>query len=235
MRRMRYRRRNQLAAMKTAISTGRTLVRPYPQKRTHCRIKTRSTRAGYYFLIAAIFVLLSACNNTGIRPGVDDQRHWQLSGKLGLRGPQLAESAYLNWRQCGEVYDIRLSGPLGQTVARIEGRGELLTVRLEGQEPVTTADPEQLLQQQLGWSVPVRALRYWVRAEAAPGATAQTSGAANQPESLQQFGWQVRYPTYHQNNGVALPAKLILNNGSLQATLLINEWLLSDAVEGCPR
>jgi outer membrane lipoprotein LolB len=187
-----------------------------------------------------IFFLLSACH-TGIRPGIDDQRHWQLSGKLGLRGPQLAESAYLNWRQCGEVYDVRLSGPLGQTLARIEGRGELLTVRIEGQEPVTTAEPEQLLQQRLGWSVPLRALRYWVRAEAAPGAAAELAGAAARPDTLQQFGWRVRYPSYHQNTGVALPAKLILSNGGLkntsdlQVTLLINEWLLSDAVEGCSR
>jgi outer membrane lipoprotein LolB len=187
-----------------------------------------------YFFIVAIFFLLVGCTSTGIRPGVDDQRHWQLSGKLGVRGPQLAESGYLNWRQCGEQYDMRLSGPLGQTVARIEGRGALLVVRLEGQEPVTTSEPEQLLQRQLGWSVPLRALRYWVRAEAAPGSAAQIDGPAAQPEGLQQLGWQVHYLAYHQNNNVALPAKLTLRNESgLQATLLINEWLLSDAVEGC--
>ncbi len=187
-------------------------------------------------LIASICCLFVACGGTGIRPGIDDQRHWQLSGKLGLRGPQLAESAYLNWLQCGELFDVRLSGPLGQTVARIEGRGELLTVRLEGREPVTTSDPEQFLQQQLGWSVPLRALRYWVRAEAAPGSTANIVGPATQPEALQQLGWQVQYLAYHQNASIALPAKLTLRNDSnLQATLLINEWLLSDAVEGCTR
>lgn len=179
-------------------------------------------------------LLLTACTSTGIRPGVDDQRHWQLSGKLGLRGPQLAESAYLNWRQCGEVYDMRISGPLGQTVARIDGNGAQLTVRLDGQAPVTTAEPEQLLQNQLGWSVPLRALRYWVRAEQAPGSQAELEGPAGQPTGLQQLGWQVRYLAWHQTGAVALPAKLTLRNDSgLQATLLINDWLLSDAVEGC--
>jgi len=129
---------------------------------------------------------------------------------------------------------MRLSGPLGQTVARIDGNGALLTVRIEGQEPVTTAEPEQLLQRQLGWSVPLRALRYWVRAEAVPGSEAQIEGPAQQPTALQQFGWQVRYLAYHQTAEVALPAKLTLRNDSgLQATLLINDWLLSDAVEGC--
>ena len=126
-------------------------------------------------------LLLAACGGSGIRPGVDDQRHWQLSGKLGLRGPGLAESAYLNWRQCGELYDMRISGPLGQSVARIDGDGARLLVRIEGQEPVTTTDPEQLLQERLGWSVPLRALRYWVRAEQAPGNPAQIDGPPGQP------------------------------------------------------
>jgi outer membrane lipoprotein LolB len=186
--------------------------------------------------LLALALLLTACTGSGIRPGVDDQRHWQLSGKLGLRGPQLAESAYLNWRQCGESYDMRISGPLGQTVARIDGNGALLTVRLEGQEPVTTANPEQLLQDRLGWSVPLRALRYWVRAEQAPGPSAELVGPPGQPTELNQFGWQVRYLGWHQTGALALPAKLTLRNDSgLQATLLINDWLLSDAVEGCPR
>jgi outer membrane lipoprotein LolB len=186
--------------------------------------------------LLALALLLTACTGPGIRPGVDDQRHWQLSGKLGLRGPQLAESAYLNWRQCGESYDMRISGPLGQTVARIDGNGAELTVRLEGQEPVTTANPEQLLQERLGWSVPLRALRYWVRAEQAPGPSAEITGPAGQPSELKQLGWHVRYLAWHQAGTLTLPAKLTLRNDSgLQATLLINDWLLSDAVEGCPR
>jgi outer membrane lipoprotein LolB len=99
---------------------------------------------------------------------------------------------------------------------------------------VTTAEPEQLLQNQLGWSVPLRALRYWVRAEQAPGSQAELEGPAGQPTGLQQLGWQVRYLAWHQTGAVALPAKLTLRNDSgLQATLLINDWLLSDAVEGC--
>ena len=186
--------------------------------------------------LLALALLLAACTGPGIRPGVDDQRHWQLSGKLGLRGPQLAESAYLNWRQCGESYDMRLSGPLGQTVARIDGNGNALTVRIEGQQPVTTGDPEQLLQQRLGWSVPLRALRYWVRAEQAPGPSAEVIGPPQQPTELRQLGWQVRYLAWHQQGELALPAKLTLrSDAGLQATLLINDWLLSDAVEGCAR
>lgn len=194
--------------------------------------------------VGLLVALLAGCGGQGIRPGVDDQRHWQLSGKIGLRGPNLAESAYLNWRQCGEDYDVRISGPLGQTVARIEGRGAMLTVSVNGRDPVTTAEPEQLLQEQLGWSVPLRALRYWVRGEAAPGGGAAIDGPQSQPQSLRQFGWQVNYVTWHAAQtqpadtqaAFTLPAKLTLRGASgVQATLLISDWLLSDAVTDCPR
>lgn len=178
--------------------------------------------------------ILAGCTGAGIRPGVDDERRWQLTGKMGIKTDKLAESAAINWQQCGEHFDVRLSSPLGQTVARIEGRGDNLRVWMDGREPVVTSDPEQLLQTQLGWSVPIRALRYWVRGEAAPGGRAQFTGPAGQPDGLSQFDWQIRYPTWHQREDLALPAKVILSDRHVQGTLLIREWLLGAQVECAP-
>lgn len=185
----------------------------------------------------AVVTLLAGCTGGGIRPGaVEDARRWQLAGKMGIKTNKFAESASVNWRQCGDLFDVRLSSPLGQTVARIEGRDRQLTVWMDGREPVVSADPEQLLQERLGWSVPIRALRYWVRGEAAPGSPAQATGPAGQPDALAQLGWQVRYPAWHQNEAVALPAKVILSDrrvsdAQLQATLLIRDWTLGDEVD----
>lgn len=187
------------------------------------------------FFVIACAALLSACAGTGIRSGGgDNNERWRLSGKIGLRAPQLAESAYVNWRQCGERFDVRISGPLGQTVARIDGKAEALTLRFEGREPITTRDPESLMQQQLGWSLPIRALRYWVRAQAAPGGDAKISGPELQPNGLFQQGWQIDYLAYHQSDAATLPAKLRMSGDqNLQATLLINEWALGETAD-CP-
>lgn len=182
-------------------------------------------------LTLLVLAVLAGCASTGIRPGADDALRWQLAGKMGIKTDRLAESASINWRQCGDVFDVRLLSPLGQTVARIQGRGEHLTVTLDGHDPAVTADPEALLQAQLGWTIPVRALRYWMRGVAAPGANAQLTGPAGQPDGLAQFGWQVRYPVWHQRDAMALPAKVIASDAHLQATLLIREWVLGDAVE----
>lgn len=193
-----------------------------------------------HLIVAIAAITLAACFSGGIRPGSGDQERWQLSGKIGLRAPQLAESAYINWQQCGDQFAIRISGPLGQTVARVDGHSDHLTLQFEGREPMTTGEPEVLMQQQLGWSLPIRALRHWVRAEAAPGGDAEFSGPQQQPNTLRQQDWQVDYLAYHQNGATTLPAKLRLgrtntlgSRENLQATLLINEWLLGDATD-CP-
>ncbi len=183
--------------------------------------------------LAAALLWLAGCTPTGIQPGVDDQRRWQLSGRLGLRGDNFAESASIHWRQCGPHVDIRLSGPLGQTVARVEGRGDRLSVWINGAAPVVTDDPEALLQQRLGWSIPVRALRHWVRGEAAPGQH-RLIGDQRQPQALEQSGWRIDYLDYHSSGDIALPAKLQLRDPNLTATLIIRDWLLGDAVNGCP-
>ena len=189
------------------------------------------TRSLARLTVIAAAMIVTACAGPGIRPGSDDREHWQLSGKIGLRGPQLAESAYLNWRQCGDNVDIRISGPLGQTVAKIDGHGSQLRLWFEGREPVSTSAPEALMEQQLGWSIPLRALRYWVRGEAsASGGKADVQGNPTQPSVLEQDGWRVEYLAYHQNGGTALPAKLKMHHpNSIQATLIVNEWLLGDA------
>ena len=191
-------------------------------------------------LVAALALALTACFSGGIRPGGGSQERWQLRGKIGLRAPQLAESAYVNWRQCGDDFIVRISGPLGRTVARIDGNGERLTMQFEGRDPVTTREPEALMQRELGWSLPLRALRYWVRARAAPDGTARFSGPRQQPDSLQQRGWRIDYLAWHENGALALPAKLKLRRegeaaaaDGLQATLLISEWQLGDASD-CP-
>ena len=123
------------------------------------------------------------------------------------------------------------SGPLGQTVAKIDGRGSQLRLWFEGREPVSTSDPEALMEQQLGWSIPLRALRYWVRGEAsASGGKADVQGNPTQPSVLEQDGWRVEYLAYHQSGGTALPAKLKMHHpNSIQATLIVNKWLLGDA------
>ncbi len=157
-------------------------------------------------------------------------KQWQISGKIGIRSEQQSESAYLNWQQCGEYYDIRLSGPLGQGAARL--RGSPQQVSLKTSKQVSHADnPEQLLQQQLGWSIPVTQLFYWVRGIPSP---AHSYRSSSDNSGFEQAGWHISYQRLQQVDGITLPAKAIARHPRLKVTLLLKNWQLSPDCSWAP-
>ena len=82
---------------------------------------------------------------------------WTLVGKAGLRTPEENTSANLDWNQTPYYFRMLISGPFGGGRSVLEGR--------EGRFSLTTsegrfeAEPsEALMEDQLGWSLPVRAM-----------------------------------------------------------------------------
>lgn len=148
--------------------------------------------------------------------------HWQLSGKLGIRSQQKTQSAYLNWQQCGEFFDIRLSGPLGQGGARLKGSGQAVTLQT-ADNTSSASDPEQLLQQQLGWSMPISQLHYWVRGIPSPNQDYQRTPGN---DGFEQAGWHISYQRLQKVGKLTLPAKAIASHPRLKLTLLLKNWQL---------
>lgn len=75
--------------------------------------------------------------------------------------------------------------------------------------------PEQLLGEQLGWSLPVSHLVWWVRGLPAPGSKSRvTLNADSRLANLEQDGWKIEYLSYVEQNGFWLPERLKLYVGS---------------------
>ena len=93
---------------------------------------------------------------------------WQINGKLGIRSEQESGSAILFWLQRQDYFDISLSGPLGQGSTRLTGRQGAVSLEIANRGTFTATTAEALMQQQLGWSLPVEHLLWWVRGLPAP-------------------------------------------------------------------
>lgn len=198
--------------------------------------------------LGALLLLLVGCQSTPqIQPGQGSTRLWQqqeqqlqqldaweLSGKLGLRSSTANHSAGLFWLQRQDYYDIRLSGPLGQGSARLQGhQGQSLLIA-EGQQRQASS-PEQLMQQELGWSLPVSSLFWWIRGLPAPNQPYQLSlGANSLPAQLTQSGWTLTYSRHQSLQGLELPGLIRLQGDQLQATLVIKQWQPRPAQEATP-
>ena len=151
---------------------------------------------------------------------------WQLEGRLGLRVPGQSGSMSMEWRQVGEAYTVYLDGPLGQSIAKIEGKPERVQLEASG-ERYKGQSPEQLLFELTGWNLPVSLLRYWVMGMPSPvGYSTLKLNNQGNPSLISQQGWTVEYLQYKDFSGVTMPSRLKIRQGEVQATLVARSWRL---------
>ena len=90
----------------------------------------------------------------------------------------------------------------------------------------SAASPEALLEREIGWSVPLQGLRYWIVGIPVP------DGAPSKLEfddfgrlaRLEQAGWTVVYERYDTVNGLSLPERIRFSNASVDATVIVRRW-----------
>ena len=150
-------------------------------------------------------------------------QHFELHGRLLGLGVS-AVRGDLNWAQDGERFDVRFFGPLGVGAVALSGRPDDLEVRTKD-GTVRTGQPEAYMQQQLGWSLPLAGLRWWVLGAPAPGSRPQVElDGDGRALRLRQDGWEVSYIEYREVGQRALPRKLELADSERGFRLVIDDW-----------
>lgn len=162
--------------------------------------------------------------------------HWQLIGKLGVRTETDSATAAINtWVQQRHTFDIQLSSTfLGLGATRIYGNPQFITLHESGEDPLYSYEPDLLIAEALGLSLPISAMPYWIRALPSPGSQHQlTFNLQGLPAKLQQDGWQIHYSRYQTLGGidssddlygVVVPHKIKLHSASTRITFAIKNW-----------
>lgn len=154
---------------------------------------------------------------------------WEISGKIGLRaqrnGKTESASATLFWLQRQDYFDIRLAGPMGGGAARLTGRPGKVSLEAANQGSFQAESAEALLQQQLGWNLPISHLFWWVRGVPAGDSKSHlTLSSDSRLATLEQDDWTVEYLSYVEQNGYWLPERIKLHGANLDITLVIKDW-----------
>ncbi len=193
--------------------------------------------------ILLLFILLTAAcaHRTGLTPPenvLEHQRqvqaidHWQVNGKLGIRTAEDSGSASLKWSQEATNYQINLSGPLGQKRMVITGTPEKVRLEQTGEPAQEAKSPEALIKQQLGWTLPVTQLAYWVRGVPAPKGRISRleQNSIGLIAQLQQGDWLVTYDNYSDQTFddkiLPLPRKITAEYQDVRLILVIRQWQL---------
>lgn len=152
---------------------------------------------------------------------------WQLRGYMTMRSPRENLTAFLNWRQQVQNYAIYLSGPLGIGTVHIYGQpGKFILQTAKGKKLIAKT-PEQLVQQQLGWKLPISSLYYWVRGIPVPRVSATGYfDDCHRLTELNQQGWQIYYQNYVRIPNFDLPGTIVLCYQNLNVKIVISQWLV---------
>ena len=179
------------------------------------------------------------------------QGSWKFKGVVGISMPGQAEQASVSWNKEPKQYQIKLSGPFGLGNVEIQHKAGVYELIDEKGHVYTNSDPEALLEQITGWTLPLSGADFWVlgliKPERILDATTSTSntlsGSIRKSNSnsglnyslnnygsldkLQQNGWDIDYRQYRVFNGVMLPVQIIFYNKSkqLRIKLVIQNWV----------
>jgi len=206
------------------------------------------SRPLHWLVALSVVLLLAGCAGTAIRkpspPAVDasvaaqaqsarvqwlaGHRAWSLEGRVAIRRADKGGSGRIDWTQRGDTFDVALSAPITRQSWRLTGDGA--GVVLDGLEggPRRGTDAGQLLLEATGWEIPVQALAYWIRGQAAPAlATADLQyGADGNLAALNQGGWRIAYTGWLAAAGdvPAMPARIEAERGDSRVRLIVDAW-----------
>ena len=158
------------------------------------------------------------------RPAQYESAPFALNGRISIKHLETRQSAGVHWTHQAHSDEILLLNPLGQTAARVYRDDNNATLD-DGSKHYQDVDAESLMEQVLGWHLPLNGLHHWVLGLPGSGTPAQIERAENgQISVLRQDGWEVRFLRYADSKQDSLPARLQLSHEDLQVLLLIDEW-----------
>ena len=199
----------------------------------------RMSRAGmtHGVFLVMLCALLASCAAPRLRPDTDRmsaqaQRErtvsagadWSLHGRMAISSAEDSGSGTLDWQQQGSTYRFALSAPVSGKTWTLTGdsdHSELTGLRAQ---PVRGANAAELLARELGWSVPVGELAYWVRGIRAPGRAEIVFREDGLPAEFHQDNWTIEFRDYAFDVDPPLPRKIFASNGDLKVRLVIKQW-----------
>lgn len=104
-----------------------------------------------------------------------------------------------DWLEHGDDVSLELRSPLGQTLAIVKSTPQTATLELPNRQPQYATDVGELMQNALGFSLPLAGLRYWLLPTPAPATPAQTvrdPADTTHVKQIRQDGWTIDYLAY---------------------------------------
>lgn len=156
--------------------------------------------------------------------------HYQAKGKLGYKGTQRF-GANLLWRTVPQADHLLLTNFLGKTLLKLDATPVRATLISHEGKTHQGTNASLLIQQLTDINLPVEQMRDWLIGLPTAADTYQLNSENRIAYLAKQIGdqlWQLDYNDYDNSVTPALPKRMVLSQGDVRITLIINEWLITD-------
>ena len=148
------------------------------------------------------------------KPTLIDQ-NFDITGRFFIKQPEKNSYGNFAWHKLNESEELNFNTPLGQTVAQIIIESGVATLTAK-EETYTGDNLDQMMQEKMGFVLPMNYLHYWIQGVSLPNAPV-TAELAN---GFVQLGWNVEYLQWLDKNH---PQIVQCTKGDLVIKLFI-EW-----------
>jgi outer membrane lipoprotein LolB len=152
-----------------------------------------------------------------------DLLQWHLLGRIAMANDKDSWSAKIDWLHQVDKDVLNLSGPLGQGAVRIVLYPDSIMIDQGDGQVGFSKNVDQYIKQQLGFFVPLVALRFWVIGLNEPG-----KPFVSFDDGFSQFSWNIKYHNYIQVGDGWMPRKISIKNNSAKLKLMIDQWTIND-------
>ncbi|MFT4562421.1 MAG: outer membrane lipoprotein LolB [Gammaproteobacteria bacterium] len=160
--------------------------------------------------------------------GVESIQNWRAEGRVAIQRANEGWNAKLRWQKNAETYQLRLIAPFGRGTYQIAGDSKQVVMITPNGDHFESTDARSLMEEQLGWSIPLDGAQYWLRGLAAPDSepTSVMVDDAGLLTDMQQSGWRISVLKRLHVDGFDLPAKLYFHYQDLKVRIAISAWSL---------
>jgi len=152
-------------------------------------------------------------------------QHFALKGRLGVVTQKQGFSGGINWKHTQTSDNIEMFSPLGGKIADIAKTPTEVTLTTQDSQSIKAIDAESLTELTLGWRLPLTGLSDWALGKPSKSKIdASTWDEQGHLTLLKQDGWDISYENYTDNNGFALPSKIVLKSEKVNLKLLVEKW-----------
>jgi outer membrane lipoprotein LolB len=181
--------------------------------------------------VAALAAILAGCASLPQPPpaaplAASADAPFAIGGRISARRGDAGVAGAFTWNHDANHDSIDLATPLGQTLARLEGGAQGVTVRLQDGRIENAPTWSELTERAFGVTIPVEGLAAWVRGVPRPeaGSTVERDGRGR-ITTLRQDGWDVVYA--YADDSAQRPSRVSLSYPGadpVEVRVVVDRW-----------